>query len=295
MKPRRGEIWRVKLSDPATDRKALGTELGAKEDDLTARPLPERPCLIVSADVYNQNSDGLTVAPLTSYNQGKEDTISLWGVTMWPNFDITPDPKSLSYPSGESLWKKSLIDCAQLWTVFAVEPSQQQTTKLPNDVRWDRRHGEVGDKIIVGVNAALQAVVGGGIRQSGQGLKFQEGDVLVLDLPGKPRQQLCLVISSGAVDFIREKYIFSRKHGRCLGHITVVPLEPACRYDEVGRAATLVEVSESASKSIDIALAMCQEIYTIDWRSRNSTGPVGRVLKMEDVRLAVRDYLDLPQ
>src|SRR5205823_117279 len=66
-KPQRGEIWGVRLSN----RERRGSEF-----------IGIRPCLIVSADDYNEERSRVTVIPFTSYTDFREDARSLWGVTV---------------------------------------------------------------------------------------------------------------------------------------------------------------------------------------------------------------------
>lgn len=285
IKPRRGEIWYVNLSDPATGREARGSEIGAKPDE-QGEQQPERPCLIVSADDFNENRDGLTIVPLTHYEDRKNNTMP-WAEIIRPWTDVDIDSANTKNPKKLKTDKPSIIDCAQLWTVFATDKPS-----LPNDLRW--RCGKLKD--LSGVNAYLQDIlVSGGVRRIPEGLRFQEGDVLSLDLPGRSGQQ-CLVVSSVAVDRRREK-IWVERLKRGLGHITVVPLELRDDYDEKDHGIAPVEIHASGTQPrSDIALAICQEIYTVDWRARNAPRkPIGQVHYMSDVRTALRHSLDLPQ
>ncbi len=309
-KPQRGEIWRVKLSDPNTGRKALGTEIGAKRDKKTRIPKPDRPCLIVSANIYNDTRDSLTIAPLTDYYPaGKEDTMSQWAVTVRPGDEIIVDPANEEYPDDEQLWKKSIIDCAQLLTVFAVEPSRRQANPLlPNDLFWNRRYGQLTDMSMRQVDSVLERyVICGGAPNRPSDLLFREGRVLLLDLPktqhtegskiSKRRDpQQCLVISSEAIDYPREKRIIVERLNRPLGHITVVPLvlETDSQYKKFHDVATEVIIDIEGQSELEIALAIHQQIHTVDWRSRIALDrPIGRVSDMADVRSALLEYLGL--
>jgi mRNA-degrading endonuclease toxin of MazEF toxin-antitoxin module len=284
--PQRREIWWVKLG-----RRKQGTEIGANDTESI------RACLVVSADDYNEDEDcdgRITIVPLTDYREGKEDTRSLWAVAIRNREDVDKNSPNARHPRNGKLseWK-SIIDCGQIWTIYAVSP-----TDLRNDVLWGRHCGELKEEQIIRVEAALQALVGGGIRHERK-LPVREGHVLDLDLPLRPHQQ-CLVVSSPAIDAIREE-MWSSYHKRRIGHCTVVPLVPASLYKDGDRGVTLVDVYHVGDRRTpEMKLAMCQEIYTVDWRNRlaeNTDGPVGhvRLHQMDRVHEALRDYLDLPK
>ena len=290
--PQRGEIWRAKFIHRA------GTEL-----------LGEHPCLIVSANEYNEGCDRLTVVPLTTYKPGKEDKRSPWAVTITNMNDVELDPRNERYgdeklgewfDKGRGIPFKSIIDCAQPWTIFKHSPSDQYT-----DLRWDRRYGKLHERMMIRVDTSLQVLIGD-IHYNGY-LRYREGHVLTLNLPHTPYQRY-LVVSSPAIDAIREQIRVKERVGyqeRPLGQCTVVPLVSAEYYKDLFGEA-LVDVYPIGGKPDPTPeLALCYEIYTIDWRSRGAVGgPVGRVYDrnaddvaerdMVDVREALWDYLDLP-
>lgn len=289
-KPKRGEIWYVSLSNPSTGRGAVGTELGAKPGFHG----PYRPCVIISVDDMNKGRDRLTVVPLTHYTPGKEDTMARWTAAVNP----APHMSGHEYTvlSGRS-WRRSLVDCGQLWTVFCVHPSSPAAQQLPNDVQWGGERAQLNDLALANIESGLQVVLGGCVRLVDEGcrfpdLPFQEGDVFEVDLPGQ-LQQRCLVVSSTSVDYLRE--CITRRDlnpHRPLGHVTVVPLLPVDSDTDLHDAKSVASVDVGGSRG----LAVCQEIYTIDWRSRKATRPKGSVspLEMVQVRKALRMYLDLP-
>jgi hypothetical protein len=148
------------------------------------------------------------------------------------------------------------------------------------------------------VEAALQVLIGGCIRFE-ERLPVQEGDVLVLNLPLRPQQQ-CLVVSSPGVDAIREG-IWIRARNSPLGYCTVVPLEQLGQSKDEDRGVAPIDVYPTdGKKNVTSKLAICQEVYTVDWRSRivdSVERRIGRVRfdHMDRVREKLRDYLDLPK
>ena len=290
--PTRSEVWEVELG-----RRRVGTEFGAHI------PQQGRPCLIVSADEFNEESEGLTVLHLTEYRPDKEDIISLWAVAV-ARRDVVPDTRT----GGISF--KSIIDCAQPWTIFKLPSGHPD-----NELRWNRRLGRLKDELMIRVEAALQVLLGGAVRYDDD-LTYQEGDVIEANLPRMPLQahearHRCLVVSSPGIDAIREQMrvyveaVPGQREPRSLSHCTVVPLV-STQYDKGYLSETLVDVYPFGQEigSPTRELAICQEIYTIDWQSRVQGEPVGRVLDrgrddvekhdMEDVREALRYYLRLP-
>ena len=132
-------------------------------------------------------------------------------------------------------------------------------------------------------------------------LIYQEGSVLDLELPilntDTKRHSSCLVVSSTSIDAIRERIFIPGP----LGHLTVVPLRLAGNYsyDEnsdagVGLAEVDVYPSGGGRTSVK-ALALCQEVYSVDWRTKKAE-KIGSVHDhdMLCARLALRDYLKLP-
>src|SRR3989344_9340831 len=281
-KPRRGEIWRVRFG--------LG-KVGTEQD--ATKPQEERPCLVVSADDFSSLDDSIkgyrfTVIPLTNYTDGKEDTRALWAVTITNRDDVITRsddeqlPEWLTDSRGRPVRsrigsrtpyipRKSIIDCAQPWNIFALSQSD-----IRNVLCWDRHHGILKDELMVRVEAALQVLIDDCIHYRLGYLRFMKGDVIRVALPGGDPQDY-LVISSMAVDAIR-KHVFA--HGRDpLRQCTVVPLIlPPDDYEEDDLGTCLVEVYPVGRKATyDIKVAMCQEIYTIDWWARDAEGPVGQV------------------
>jgi hypothetical protein len=225
--------------------------------------------------------------------------------------EVDPDPQ-IDYPAEEQFLflkdgrpYRSIIDCGQLWTIFTPDPKDPEQADLGilipercHDLRWDRRHGKLKERAIIAVDAALQVLVGGGIRYEGN-LPFHEGDVLMAKFPGmfgEIHEQRCLVVSSSAVDAIRMR--MPRRGGYYYTQCTVVPLEPATEEDtgnEPGIA--IVQVYPIGTGQSTKEVAMCQELYTLDWFARDTDRPVGRI-RNEDmgiVREALRHYLGLPR
>jgi mRNA-degrading endonuclease toxin of MazEF toxin-antitoxin module len=292
--PQQGEIWRIKLG-----RRKRGTEIRGHDPN---DPEGERPCLIVSADTYNEFRRGLTIVPLTSHTDEREQARALWAVTITNREDIDIDPSNRSYrPIREQLLtlelgrpKKSIIDCGQLWTVNKLSRFDQE-----NDLRWDRRYGELSEEKLIHVESALQVILGDSVRytrQNEEALPCQQGDVLELEMPihgsAGMNSRLCLIVSSTGVDAIREQI-----HRHC----TVVPLESIDRFKEGDRSVALVDVYPADNRGKpEQKLALCQEIYTVDWRSRVVDGierAVGHVRShhMDRVWIALREYLALPR
>ena len=302
--PQRGEIWRVKWGG------RKGTELGA------GKRYDERPCLVISSDYFyigkegNKISDGLTVVPLTSYKLRKEEKRPLWTITFTNRYDVDIDPWNDRYPENEQLHEwliddegqnyrpyKSIVDCSQIWTI--------NTTSLKdplNDLRWDRRHGKLKAESMFSIDAALQIVLGGGVRAKDEkNLPVRDGQVLSLKLPERNHlsPQRCLVISSSGVDAIREHLVVEMDDGTKkgpLGHCTVVPLENAEDFSLEEGVAIVDVYQQAAQEERTTELALCMEIYTVDWRARDGV-VVGYVhdRDMHEVRKAVRDYLALPR
>ena len=276
--------------------------MGAKVGEKSRRLLSERPCVVLSSDYYNENRDRITVAPLTQFDSTLEQRLFLWGPAIDYGKEVEFDPSNATYiPETERLWNTDwsaktgrqplgILEGTQLWTIFATDGGKE----LPNDVRWDRRHGRLKD--MNKVAAALQAVLSGAIRGDRGTLEYDEGDVFAVDVPGR-RSQRCLVVSSTIVNSLRETTTVA-KLSRPLGLITVVPiltLEEADGCDpKIDHTSAYIEISFDRGKNSELAIALCQELYTIDWRSRNATPPVGHVYDMRDVQLALRKYLDLP-
>lgn len=281
---KRGEIWRVSLG-----RDARGTELGAKIAQDTHRPLAHRPAIVISADDFNREAQRVTVAPLMNYWEERELQVH-WGVRLELS-GVDVDPTNRNH---KTLSKTSLIDCGQIWTVFAVPPTAQPAGKLtlPNDVEWMKRAGQIRD--ILAVNLELQTVLGSGLRAERAELRFGRGDVVRMDVPGRP-QQSCLVVSAVPVDLMRERTMVTlSSQRRSLGQITVVPLvgPPSTEHPGYHGIAEVKVVFDNPVPSED-QLALCQEIYTLDWRERNAV-KTGIVKEMDVVEHALREYLDLP-
>jgi mRNA-degrading endonuclease toxin of MazEF toxin-antitoxin module len=289
-KPQRGEIWRVRL----------GLQRRKTEPGVGKFPM-ERPCLIVSSNDFNEGADRLTIVPTTKHTDAKEDMISLCGVTIRVPDDINIDPTNELYPEEEKLRVekigyqghttpyKVIIDCSQLYTIFAFDPAMRPELDADLcDLRLNRRYGILAQNAMIRIDAALQVVVGGGIHYHQEALPFKEGDILELNLPIGDRVR-CLVVSSSAVDTIR-------KH-RGLKQCTVVPLVPIQYYDaSYPPGVAIVEIYPHDNQQDPAsALAICQEIYTIDWQSRNVIS-IGRASDrdIENVREALREYLDIP-
>jgi mRNA-degrading endonuclease toxin of MazEF toxin-antitoxin module len=279
---RRGQIWRIKFG-----REKLGSEFGADE------PEGVRPGLIVSRDIFNKSNGRLTVVPLTVYDPWRARRRFLWGMTIKP-LPYNKYASDLDIKLATILLEKSVIDCGYLWTLSE------------HDV-LTRYYGKLTEQTTDWSDAVLQAVIGGGVRYNRvKMLKFHEGDVVIMNLPGMSKQR-CLVVSSPAVDALREQImveVVKREPKRPLGHCTVVPLVSLENFKSP-RGVAKVNVYPLDGQGSPIAeLAVCQEIYTIDWRSRGLGKTVGRVYDryvedvedydMEDVRQALRDYLALP-
>lgn len=272
--PPRREIWRVRLQGE-------GTEIGAKKD-------PERPCLIVSSDLFNDGSERLTVVPLTDYADGKEDTMAHWGVSIRLKKDIegyNPRP-------GDETREKSIVDCGQIYTI---------PLNWLDDSQWKHRYGKLTDVSMIRVDIALQALLAGTIGYnpySQKGLPFWEGDVLEANLPEYPHHR-CLVVSSATIDLLRDR-IWIRKLNRHLRHCTIVPLHPG---DEEGPTIIPIIIQPEDQADFTIERAMCREVQTIDWhkrtgwRQRKGLRIVGRVENeyLSKVRKALRQYLHLPK
>jgi mRNA-degrading endonuclease toxin of MazEF toxin-antitoxin module len=226
--------------------------------------------------------------------------MSHWGISITNIFHIDIDQRNSQYPTrpvneqlklwltdadgrpiyskeGQKIPYKSIIDCGQLQTV-----SQ-------SDVVPDRRYGKLKDLMMIRVDITLQSLLGGIISYnpySEKELKVREGHVLLVNLPSMPNQR-CLVISSEAIDALREK---------ALHHVSVVPLVSEKHYMNSHGVATVdVPVVGNPTK-LETVLAMCQEIYSIDWRSRRVNDPFAELSEnsMSGLRLALRKYLDLP-
>jgi hypothetical protein len=281
---KRGEIWSANLG-----RGARGTELGAKLHPMSGRNLPWRPALIVSSEAFNAERDRVTIAPLMHYRDFREYTIE-WGMCL-PLSDIAMDPSNSEHGS---LYKDSLVDCGQLWTIHAPRRSRaaEANRAIPRDINFDRRCGEIKDHLRL--NITLQIAVGGGITGMREEMEFGHGDILSIDYPGRPKQR-CLVISHSLVDLRRHRTVVHRPFRRQLNQTTVVPLEPFTLSDdgEIDPGTALVEVADKTSPRQNMWLAICQEICTIDWQERRPT-LLGSACDMRGVNEAVREYLDLP-
>ncbi|MFI5398314.1 MAG: type II toxin-antitoxin system PemK/MazF family toxin [Candidatus Binatia bacterium] len=324
----RGDIWYVRLSDPDTGRAARRTEVGAKKDQ------PIRPCVVVSSNFFNEAADRITVVPLNVYSEGKEDTMARWAATISGGRGYHPITGKLQEPGvcqtcgrewhGEGAdldepprevryqWKKSIVDAAQLWTVFCAPKDSKERIERPdgssptlgdlNDVQWDQNTALLTPSGLIDVESALQVLISACVRLTTPSsadkydsprsnlFKFQEGDLLRMDLPGRP-QQGCLVVSSSSVDYLRAHI---QRRGVHFGQVTVVPL---LSREEVQRLApgpscppTLIPVGNT--------VALCQELYTIDWRARphQGDGLPQRALftDLNNVRNGIRSYLGLP-
>ena len=321
-KPKRGEIFRAKMYG------RRGTELEGKG------PEKERPCLIVSSDLFNKYRTRVTVAPITSYYGSREDARPLWGIPIQladglksvADFDI--DITNFDYPEEEQLqvWLKdqrmgrnlgnwiyypksnkkipfkSIIDCGQLYTVnsFDLDENPELKQDYDVDVLWERRHGSLKEKATLCIDAALQMLIDGGVRYHNNDLRFRAGDVILAYLTGpdlESSQQYCLVISSPGIDAIRQRMpAFKTVLTQC----TVVPLIPIMKEDgEDDPGIAFVTVYAVGRREAPRKLiANCQEIQTIDWQSRRATHPPEWRLDDNDivkVRKAVRDYLALPR
>lgn len=297
---RRGDIWYVRLSDPSSRREARGTEMGAGHHG---------PCVVVSADPFNEKRDRITVLPLTHYSNAKEDTMARWAATVTCGRGYQPVIGSWQNADNPSL-ETSIVDCAQLWTVFKAPPSTVDEVVLPNghrtdldalnDVEWQGRTAQLTVRGLIDIESALQVLVSGCVRLSTPAapdkyesprddfFRFQEGDVIELDLPGWGPSK-ALVISAAPIDRLRS-WIPAKKS--YFGQVAVVPLVPTSLFISghvVGR--TKVRVGDF--------IAICQEPYTIDWRARPPVGgkPLFRVplAELDAVRQGLRLYLGLPQ
>ena len=311
--PKRGEVWRVDWSSGKQ-----GTEFAA------GKWPPERACLVVSHDRFFEDKDGnrvgdrLTIVPFTEYKPRKEVERPLWSVVITNRDDVInrypisdEDEHPDDYPEREQLeeWVtdengnfiyrrggakipyQSIIDCGQLWTIYATSSSDPF-----NDLRWDRRYGELKPEILDDVDTALQIVVSGAIH-SRVSLDIFEGSVLEISLPERNRYtdhtgqyltQRCLVVSSSGINAIREK--------QGLGHCTVVPLEPEGTFANRHGEKDIIVYPNDKLEDPNIEIAKCVELYTIDWRSRYGA-VVGYVNEddMRSVRLELFKYLSLPQ
>ncbi|MBX3027066.1 hypothetical protein KF840_19355 [bacterium] len=188
-----------------------------------------------------------------------------------------------------------------------------------DDVDWKGRCGRLLPLAVENLNSGLQVLVGGAIGLSHWDgelptpfLPYKEGDVLQMNLPHRPKQ-LCLVVSSTCIDVLREHLTRKRRWNEPdtfvpagregmespwpIGHITVVPLILQDQQYPAGEAAKtykLIEL-EQCNGARSLGFAICQEIYTVDWRARMGQR-VGLVNdeSMSEVRHGLRYYLELP-
>jgi len=85
---------------------------------------------------------------------------------------------------------------------------------------------------------------------------------------------------------------------RSVGQIAVVPLfEMKQHYIEEDGVAFIEAPAFDNPAQTETVLALCQEIYTIDWKKRNPSNSLGDITDkdMEKVQNALRNYLKLPK
>lgn len=273
---RRGEIVVANLG-----RDARGWEIGNKQEDGG----PVRPAVVVSSYFSNQNRLRATVVPVTNYkNIGKELKVN-WG------FPISRE----SVQNCSLKYDESFVDCGQLVTLFAVPNNHSLSGKVPSDIDFNQRCGKLRDRLRI--DLALQIVcneeliIPSMFWKQRFGTTPMQGDIVAAELPssqvtptGQP--QLALVVSASAVDGIRNTIP--------LGHITVVALENISAWNvnyNYGVCPVTVRGLETEQW-----MANCQEVYTVDWKKRN-TQIVGHIKDAENMARAMRalrQYLDLP-
>ncbi len=309
VRPKRGSIFRVKLYG------RVGTELYGKG------PEPERPCLIVSSDAVNDGRARLTIAPLTSYTDYGDGKRPLWGVpiqlanehvaqNMTIEADVDIDSHNRGYKNirggfeglleyQESKPYRSIIDCGELWTVYSFDPVVWPTlNRTLRDVRWDRRHGELRERAMLCVDAALQILLDGGVRYAGSDLNLQAGHVITATLliDRRVSRQQCLVVSSPGIDAIRERML--TYDGAALEQCTIVRLKAGRQQKERQTEISVTAHEIRGWETSEHYIADCREIYTINWRNSEVTIPPQWQIHEEDmvkVRKALRIYLDLPE
>src|SRR4051812_432833 len=127
--PPRGEIWRGWVE-------GVGREIGGKMD-------PERACFVGFFCFFNEEGDRLSIVPFTDYTEGKEDTMSLWGLSIRLNRDIN----NYNPRSGDEGREKSIIDCGQIYTV---------PLNWLDDDQWRHCYGSLKDLSKIRVEIILQ-------------------------------------------------------------------------------------------------------------------------------------------
>jgi mRNA-degrading endonuclease toxin of MazEF toxin-antitoxin module len=257
-------------------------------------------------------SDSLTVAPLTQYKARKEIARSLWSVIITNRDDVYVERHNARYfrlkhwetdeygnwlvdEDGSAIPFRSLIDFGQLSTISATALGDTD-----NELCWNRRFGKLTDEKILSVDAALQVVLGGAIRST-QDLPVQEGYVLNVNLPERNRVsgQRCLVVSSSGIDAVREHIEVEIERGKPkmkLRHCTIIPLLKEEGYQNIdGLTDVVVYPKDDQQGPETIEVAVCTEIYTVDWQARRAK-VVGQVPAehMRKVREELWKYLDLP-
>lgn len=293
-----------------------------------------RPCVVISRNDINHDSDGITVVPLTGYWDEKEDCLGRCAVTVAPyktfgieaGLIVSPQPAKdskvetksaefgnlaeyvshlerqlrmardqLAAASESGPWKKSLINCAGPWTVNAVDDERSSRYRL-NDVEWNRERARLSPVAMFHIDCAVQLLLSTDVRLLNYGqrtnglinqaaLRYHQGDVLRMKLPSGA-SQLCVVVSSTSIDFLRSKAP-SPTPGKDSELITVVPLISAGK-----RGDTTPKIKHGKSE----LLALCQEVWTVYWRDRESQ-PEGDPLppsELAKVHRGLRWYLRLP-
>lgn len=288
-KPQRGELWRAKISNPDALRERRGSEQQGNEKG-------ERICLVVSGNWFNEHLPCLTVVHLTEYGEGKEDTMSQWAVAVKPKEKyVEIDPANSSYAKitpREDFYKHSIIDCSQLWTVFAPSLSAEPEYDELKEVRLNRRYGKLREDFIIRTDMSLQMLVGGSVRYGGK-LSFREGDVVKIDFPGRGPRRYCLIVSSASFGALSDRS--KRKSGDPFRHRAMIPLQRERQDKKIEKDLAPVNVHLEGKQTGSVrAVAVCSQIYTLDWGARNIDGPVGKVHDMDTVYRVLREYLGLP-
>lgn len=271
-KPKRGEVWRFRLSG------AMGTEMGAKKEHSGAVRL----CVVVSDDRFNARYRRLSIVPLTS-RAGRQGIMSAWSVFL----------NSSDYP-----WLEidDVVDCGQPWTVYAIGSRLDDR----DDIRSNCL-GKLHQQDIERVEDALLNVLTGkniryeDIRNSDDDapFPFRAGQVLEASFlninDGKTFRSQCLLVSDPMFEEFRQK--------NGLQHCTVVALvsEQYINSLDPDIIAT-VHIEKDDQSGVETKLALCRELYTIDYGRRKAVkfGRVRSLRQIDDVRKVLRNYLHLP-
>lgn len=305
LQPKRGEILRVRINDPAGDHPRLGHEMRGGWQG-------ERFCVIVSHNEHNEGSTRVTVAPLTEFTFSKAQALSLFGVTIqcsdgdFKQSDIDVHPKNSTYrprqrrlqtkrqPEGpaESALEvpyKSLIDLTQLMNVYSFNPADPANADLDPalcDVMWNYRNGNLKPHAMIWVRDALRLLIAGGVRHNPQ-LKYRKGHVIEIKSPESS-------LSPNPETSINGRYMVVATSPRFRDICTLVPLISYRGNAEVDQGTALVQVNPVRNYTApDREIAICQEIHAFDLQARNVIGPVGEVQDLDEVQDALMDYLDL--